>query len=89
LNNPPSFPVAISGQAEDLINRLLTKDTRERLLESEQIKRHQFFNSIDWDQLERKQVKAPFVPQHIQGEYLRARGPVILEEPIYINLTSA
>jgi len=54
------FPedVHLSFEAEDLIRRLIT--SADRRLVVEQIKKHDFFYGVDWDNI--RQIEAPFIP---------------------------
>ena len=55
----------ISKDAKDLILRLLEKDVEKRLCYHEgieEIKKHPFFKSIDFDALLRKEIEAPYIP---------------------------
>ncbi|XP_046341997.1 ribosomal protein S6 kinase alpha-5-like isoform X2 [Haliotis rufescens] len=62
--NPP-IPSDFSGDAKDFILRLLTKDPLKRLGSqgAEGIKKHPFFKGLNWQDLSRKKVPAPFVPK--------------------------
>ena len=61
------FPkkLKISDEAKDFLGRLLTKDQKERFGINggfEEIKKHPFFNGIDFKSLEEKKIPAPFKP---------------------------
>lgn len=67
LKDPPPFPTRLGHVVKDLISKLLIKDPRKRLggggqKDAREIKRHPFFKNIDWDQLSKKQMPAPFKP---------------------------
>lgn len=66
LNNPLQFRHdVLTDSAKDLLNKLLTKDKSERLgshADVQDIKQHSFFKSIDWEQLEQRKIKPPFIP---------------------------
>lgn len=67
LKDPPPFPQRLGSVVKDLISKLLIKDPKKRLggggqKDAREIKSHPFFRGIDWDQLTRKQVPAPFKP---------------------------
>ena len=68
VQRPVRFSRHINPQAADLISGLLKKDPFERLGSQggAEIMRHQWFSDVDWQALERKQVKPRFVP-NIQG----------------------
>jgi serine/threonine protein kinase len=55
------YPHFISKTAKSLIDWLLTKDSSKRP-DIKSIKKHPFFQTLDWDELYQKKVKAPFLP---------------------------
>ena len=61
------MPDFLSPDVKDFILRLLIKDPRNRLgggpLDAEEVKRHKFFNSINWDDLLKRNIPAPFIPR--------------------------
>ena len=68
LNNEIKFPKKnnISAEAKDLLQKLLIKEKSERLgFEGgfDVIKKHYFFKGIDFDNLEKKQMKSQFQPR--------------------------
>ncbi|XP_037293908.1 ribosomal protein S6 kinase alpha-5 isoform X2 [Manduca sexta] len=64
-----SYPVPpdVSPEVQDFIRKLLVKDPRRRLGggdgDAEELKRHPFFQNLDWQAVLRRDVPAPFVPQ--------------------------
>ncbi|XP_069363182.1 ribosomal protein S6 kinase alpha-5-like isoform X2 [Maniola hyperantus] len=64
-----SYPVPndVSPEVQDFIKKLLVKDPRRRLgggdKDAEELKRHPFFQNLDWEAVSRREVSAPFVPQ--------------------------
>jgi len=66
LSSELVFPSFVSKEAQSILSGLLTRDTEKRLgsgpTGSEDIKKHPFFNGIDWAKLERKEYEAPFKP---------------------------
>ncbi|XP_061381176.1 ribosomal protein S6 kinase alpha-4-like isoform X1 [Danaus plexippus] len=64
-----SYPVPndVSPAVQDFIKKLLVKDPRRRLGggddDAEELKRHPFFQDLDWEAVSRREVAAPFVPQ--------------------------
>ncbi|XP_072934014.1 ribosomal protein S6 kinase alpha-5-like isoform X2 [Epargyreus clarus] len=64
-----SYPVPndVSPEVQDFIKKLLVKDPRRRLGggegDAEELKRHPFFQTLDWEAVTRREVRAPFVPQ--------------------------
>ncbi|KAL2456425.1 serine/threonine-protein kinase pakB-like [Forsythia ovata] len=59
----PSIPSEMSFEAQDLIDRFLVHDPNQRLgaKGASEVKSHQFFTGVDWDNLALQ--KAAFVPQ--------------------------
>lgn len=59
-------PTEVSPEVQDFIKKLLVKDPRRRLgggeSDAEELKRHPFFQNLDWDAVARREVPAPFVP---------------------------
>jgi len=53
---------AISEKAADLLGGLLKRNPAERLTNPDDIKKHPWFASIDWDKLEKLEVKPPYIP---------------------------
>nr|XP_033806925.1 ribosomal protein S6 kinase alpha-5 isoform X2 [Geotrypetes seraphini] len=66
LKNDPPYPPEMSSIAKDIIQGLLIKDPRKRLGcgsgGSDEIKKHPFFQNINWVNLAAKKVPAPFKP---------------------------
>ncbi|XP_059047938.1 ribosomal protein S6 kinase alpha-5-like [Achroia grisella] len=64
-----SYPVPtdVSPEVQDFIRKLLVKDPRRRLGGGEEdageLKRHPFFQNLDWEAISRREIAAPFVPQ--------------------------
>lgn len=59
-------PPDISKSALDLIVKLLNRDPSKRLGsgpgDAEEIKQHQFFNGINWEDVFRRKLKPPKIP---------------------------
>ena len=51
-----------SSAAKDLIEKLLEKDPEKRLGSAEEIKSHEFFRSVDWDELLARRTVPPYKP---------------------------
>lgn len=64
---PLAFPKGngLHPVAEDIIKGLLQKDPEDRLgfQGGQQIKEHPWFEGVDWEKVEAKQYKPPFVPK--------------------------
>uniref|UniRef100_A0A3B3D8R7 Ribosomal protein S6 kinase n=1 Tax=Oryzias melastigma TaxID=30732 RepID=A0A3B3D8R7_ORYME len=67
LRCDPPFPSMIGPVAQDLLKKLLVKDPHRRLGSgprgAEDIKAHPFFKGLNWEDLAKKQVAAPFKPE--------------------------
>ena len=50
-----------SEELKDLLSKLLCRDPNKRfgIYDKAEIKRHKFFNGIDWEKLEKKEIKPP------------------------------
>lgn len=61
------FPARLSATSKSLLSGLLTKDPSKRLgggeADAEEVKKHSFFSSTNWDDLYNRQVSPPFVPE--------------------------
>uniref|UniRef100_A0A7N6BFU8 Ribosomal protein S6 kinase n=1 Tax=Anabas testudineus TaxID=64144 RepID=A0A7N6BFU8_ANATE len=66
LKKDPPFPKDMGPLAKDVIQRLLIKDPKKRLGSgpngAENVKKHPFYQKINWEDLAAKQVPAPFKP---------------------------
>uniref|UniRef100_A0A182Q8V7 non-specific serine/threonine protein kinase n=1 Tax=Anopheles farauti TaxID=69004 RepID=A0A182Q8V7_9DIPT len=66
LETEPNIPENISPEATDFIRKLLVKDPKRRLgsgkNDAAELKSHPFLRTINWTQLVRRQVAAPFPP---------------------------
>jgi serine/threonine protein kinase len=62
-----NYPASLSTNAKSILRGLLTKNPDKRLgsgpNDADDIKRHPFFSSINWDRLMRGEVKPPWTPQ--------------------------
>jgi len=65
LNGELRFPSYVSGDAQSLLEGLLTRDVDKRLgsANSSEVKKHPFFKDIDWEKLEKKEIEPPFKPK--------------------------
>ena len=67
-NSSVKFPkrINLSEEAKDVIRKLLEKNPKKRLGSQngiEEIKKHPFFASLDFDAIVEKKIKAPFIPE--------------------------
>ncbi|KAM0673424.1 Serine/threonine kinase [Gurleya vavrai] len=73
-------------KAKDLILKLLTRDPKQRIGsgkgDGEEIRKHPYFDGIDWDDVYNKRYKPPFNP----GESLQSNfDEDFIEEPIHLT----
>ncbi|GIY65281.1 ribosomal protein S6 kinase alpha-5 [Caerostris extrusa] len=63
---PPPIPDHLSSDVKDFIKRLLVKDPRRRLgggkADSEELKQHRFFKTLNWDDVAERKNKGPIIP---------------------------
>lgn len=66
LKSDPPYPQEMSELVKDLIRHLLMKNPKKRLgcgpAGSDEIKKHPFFQTLNWEDLAAKKVPAPFRP---------------------------
>jgi serum/glucocorticoid-regulated kinase 2 len=64
LHNPLLFPDEVSPSVRSILTGLLSRDPAQRLgmNGAEVIKRHPFFEKIDWWRLAQKKIQPPFKP---------------------------
>jgi serum/glucocorticoid-regulated kinase 2 len=64
LRDPLVFPDEVAPSARTILTGLLTRDPAQRLgvNGAEEIKRHPFFEKIDWQRLAQKKIQPPFKP---------------------------
>ncbi len=76
----PENPKSMSMELRDLIWKLLAKEPEKRLGHkgADQVKSHSFFKGINWDDVLKKKLKAPFVPTLNSEEDVRYFRDVII-----------
>ncbi|XP_073841837.1 protein kinase C isoform X1 [Musca autumnalis] len=60
------YPVWLSREAVSILKGFLTKNPQQRLGcsgDENEIRRHPFFSRLDWDELEKRNIKPPFRPK--------------------------
>lgn len=64
LHDEVLFPIWLTPDAVNILNQLMTKNPDRRLGSDNEddIKRHRFFASMNWEALEKREVKPSFVP---------------------------
>jgi len=55
-----AIPSTITGHSYDLLTRLLNPDPKDRLRDTKAIQSHPFFESIDWESIDRKDIPSPY-----------------------------
>lgn len=86
---PPAF---MPADAVDICAKLLKRDPKQRLgfNGGDEIKKHPFFKGLDFDQLERKEISAPWHPgvasetdtKHIASEFTNEPAAVRCRLPL-------
>ncbi|KAG5282504.1 hypothetical protein AALO_G00056740 [Alosa alosa] len=90
LEKPIRIPRSLSVKAASVLKGFLNKDPKERLGCQVQtgftdIKSHTFFRSIDWEQLEKKEVTPPFKPQITDDYGLDNFDTQFTNEPVQLT----
>jgi serum/glucocorticoid-regulated kinase 2 len=64
LNDPLVFPADMSPSAKSLLSRLIERDPTKRLGTNgaDEIRKHPYFGTIDWNLLMQKKIQPPFKP---------------------------
>ncbi|KAI8812359.1 molecular mechanism For the regulation of protein kinase B Akt By hydrophobic motif phosphorylation [Cladochytrium replicatum] len=75
------FPHFVSKESVDLLVRLLNRNPSERI-KMEDIQKHVFFSTIDFDKLFRKELPPPFVPELVDDFDVRFFDEIFTEEPV-------
>ena len=65
INDEPEYPEYLSDEVIDLIKKLLIKNPDKRLGNNgaDEIKKHIFFEGMNWEKLLNKKIKPPFIPR--------------------------
>lgn len=84
LHHPVPFPRSFSKEVKLLINGLMERDPRDRLgtQGAEEVKRHEFFYTIDFVKLYRKELPVPFKPSTVGDDDFQNVDEEFLEEKI-------
>jgi serine/threonine protein kinase len=62
VNDKLAFPSYVNDVCQDLIAQLLNRNPSDRLSDPNLMKRHKFFDGIDWELLYQKKIPPPFIP---------------------------
>ncbi|CAD8089730.1 unnamed protein product [Paramecium sonneborni] len=81
---PLEMKSCFSLQAQSLLKGLLTKDPGFRLGSNgiQEIKKHNFFNGIDWLLVEQRKLQPPIIPRIQHLEDLSNFAPTFLQQPL-------
>ena len=74
------FPEFFSDKLKNLLKQLLEKDPKKRIGITEDIKKHEFFNGIEWNELEFKRIKPPLDLVKIKEVYERQLSKIKKEK---------
>ena len=89
FEEPLRFPPNINPVAINLISQLLNTNPKKRLgygeEDAEKIKRHKFFDGVDWEKYANKEFDAPFIPEFDNEMDLRYFDKMFTDEPIDSN----
>ncbi|KAL7668977.1 hypothetical protein ACOME3_009653 [Neoechinorhynchus agilis] len=73
LHGTVQYPVDIDGDAKEFVRRLLVREPHRRMGSSRngsaEVKRHQWFRSLSWSNIEAKKVDPPIVPAVLLGDH--------------------
>uniref|UniRef100_H3CH86 Protein kinase C n=1 Tax=Tetraodon nigroviridis TaxID=99883 RepID=H3CH86_TETNG len=90
LEKPIRIPRSLSVKAASVLKGFLNKDPKDRLgcqvqMGFTDVQSHTFFRSIDWNQLEQKQVTPPFKPQISDDYGLENFDTQFTNEPVQLT----
>ncbi|KAA8591201.1 hypothetical protein FQN60_002144 [Etheostoma spectabile] len=90
LEKPIRIPRSLSVKAASVLKGFLNKDPKERLGCQVQtgftdLKAHTFFRSIDWEQLDKKEMTPPFKPQITDDYGLENFDTQFTNEPVQLT----
>jgi len=85
LTSSISFPPGMDPSAKSIIKSLMDRRVQKRLGSGptgiEELKKHEFFHSIDWTQVEKKSLKPPYIPSIAHEADLSHFAPVPSLDP--------
>mmetsp|Transcript_15773 Transcript_15773/g.24207 ORF Transcript_15773/g.24207 Transcript_15773/m.24207 type:complete len:525 (+) Transcript_15773:97-1671(+) len=83
---PLLFPPNLSNPCKDLITKLLQRDPKIRmgsgLSDVDDIKNHAFFSDLDWEQLMRREIEAPYRPNVKSADDTSNFDDIFLKEAV-------
>lgn len=63
LNNKPRYPFGFDSRLKSLTKHLLRRDTDKRICTADDVKKHRFFDEINFEELLMKLLNPPYQPQ--------------------------
>ncbi len=84
---PVRYPLYIDEEAKDFMNKLLEVDPTKRLGSGEngweEVKSHNYFKDVNWDDALKKKLTPPFIPKVDNEEDIKYFEKEFTDEPIY------
>ncbi|XP_041047363.1 protein kinase C delta type-like [Carcharodon carcharias] len=78
----PHYPRWITRESKDILEKLFERDPSKRLGISGNIKQHNFFKTVNWTALEKKEIDPPFKPKvKSPGDYSNFDREFLSEKP--------
>jgi len=89
ISAPLQIPNHFSPDAKDLVEKLLDRSPKTRLSDPKLVRAHPWFKTIDWEKLETKEIKPPFIPPVKDAASTQMVDPMFLKESAALSHTSA
>ncbi|XP_070557525.1 protein kinase C delta type-like [Ptychodera flava] len=86
-NDTPVYPRWLPKDAASCLSLLFDPNPSNRLGVRSDIRQHQFFRSIDWDKLERREINPPFKPKLKSGKDASNFDPEFTMEKVALTPT--
>ncbi|XP_051874386.1 protein kinase C delta type-like [Pristis pectinata] len=78
----PHYPRWITKESKDILEKLFERDPSKRLGVSGNIKQHNFFKTVNWTALEKRELEPPFKPKvKSPGDYSNFDREFLSEKP--------
>ncbi|KAF2357236.1 Protein kinase domain [Trinorchestia longiramus] len=89
ISKPLKLKHGPSSRARNLLSALLKKKPEDRLgfgpEDGKAVMRHEFFRSVDWEAVEQRKLKPPFVPKVTSDTDTRNIDPSFTREPVRLG----